>query len=117
MQVSVSNGWLTLQGQVEWQYQKQDAERVVRRLWGVKGVSNLIVVKPIVTPSELMEQIQNALERHADIDASQISVDVQGSKATLKGTVHSWAERDAADRAAWAAPGITSVDDRIYIEV
>ena len=116
IRVSVSNGWVTLEGQVEWQYQKQDAETIVRRLRGVKGVMNLIALKPAVMGLQLKEQIQSALERHADIDANRITVEVQDSKATLQGAVHSWAERDAADRAAWAAPGITSVDDRIHVE-
>jgi osmotically-inducible protein OsmY len=117
IQVSVSNGWVTLDGRVEWQYQKQDAERIVRRLRGVKGVMNQIVLEPAFVVLQLKEQIQSALERHADIDANRITVEVQDSKATLEGAVHSWSERDAADRAAWAAPGITAVDDRIHVEV
>src|SRR3981189_26285 len=76
VQVTVSKGWVTLKGEVEWQYQKQDAERVVRRLTGVKGVTNLITVKPRVTPSELKKKIENALVRNAEIDAHKITVEV-----------------------------------------
>src|ERR1700732_3360129 len=108
VQVTVSKGWVTLKGDVEWQYQKQDAERVVRRLTGVKGVTNLITVKPRVTPSELRKKIEDALVRNAELDANKITVDVQGSKAVLKGTVRAWAEKEEAARVAWSAPGITS---------
>ena len=116
VKVTVSKGWVTLRGEVEWQYQKEDAERIVRRLSGVKGVSNLITIKPSVTPLELKEKIEDALVRNAEIDADRITVEVQGGKAILKGTVRSWAEREAAERAAWSAPGITSVDNRIRLE-
>src|SRR5712664_81564 len=115
--VTVSKGWVTLKGEVEWQYQKQDAERAVGRLAGVKGVTNLIVVKPRLTPSELKNKIEQALVRSAELDAKRITVDVVGSKVTLKGTVRSWAEKQEAERQAWLAPGVTSVDNRITIEL
>jgi osmotically-inducible protein OsmY len=114
--VTVSKGWVTLKGEVEWQYQKEDAERVVRRLAGVRGVINLITVKPRVTPSQLKERIEQALLRAAELDAKRITVDVVGSKVILKGTVRSWAEREEAERQAWLAPGVTSVENRITIE-
>ena len=117
VKATVSKGWVTLKGEVEWQYQKQDAEQVVRRLAGVKGVTNLITVKPHVTPSELKKRIEDALVRNAEIDANKITVEVQGSKAILKGTVRAWAEKEEAARVAWSAPGITSVENRITVEI
>lgn len=115
VEVTVSKGWVTLKGEVEWQYQRDDAERVARRLTGVSGVTNLITVKPRVSPTELKKRIEDALVRSAELDANAITVDVEGDAIILKGTVRSWAEREAAERAAWAAPGVTAVDNRITI--
>ncbi len=115
LNVTVSKGWVTLKGDVEWQYQKQDAERVVRRIQGVKGVSNLIVVKPKATPDDLKKRIEDALVRSAELDAQRITVEVDGTKVIPKGTVRSWAEREEAERQAWAAPGVTEVENRITI--
>ena len=117
IQVTVSKGWVTLKGEVNWNFEKQDAERVVRRLTGVKGVSNLITVKPSTTPSELKKRIEDALVRNAKVDANTITVEVQGSKAILKGAVRAWVEKEEAERVAWLAPGVTSVENRITVDV
>jgi osmotically-inducible protein OsmY len=115
--VLVSKGWIRLEGEVQWQFQKDAAERAVRSLAGVKGVSNLILVKPGSQPSpkELSRQIREALIRDAETDAGRINVEVQGDKVVLKGTVRSWAERREAERAAWSAPGVREVEDHIIV--
>jgi osmotically-inducible protein OsmY len=115
LDVTVSNGWVTLKGDLEWRYQKDDAERVVRRLTGVTGVTNLITVKPRLVASELKQKIEKALLRSVEMDAERITVEADGDAIILKGTVKSWAEREEAEREAWAAPGVASVDNRITI--
>jgi osmotically-inducible protein OsmY len=92
---------------------KQEVECVVRRLWGVKGISNLIVIKPLASPADLKKKTEDALVRSAGVDAKNITVEVQASKAILKGKLRSWAEKQEAERTAWLAPGITSVDNQI----
>jgi osmotically-inducible protein OsmY len=115
IKVVVKDGWITLEGAVEWQYQKSTAEYAVRKLKGVKGVTNVITVKPKVEPSELKRKIQEAFKRNAEVDANRITVEANGSEVVLKGSVRSWIEREEAERVAWSAPGVTVVDDRIVV--
>jgi osmotically-inducible protein OsmY len=117
IKVKVSKGWLTLEGTVDWQYQKTAAEEAVRNLVGVKGVLNHIEVKPQVSKIEVKSAIEAALKRSAQVDANRITVETDGDKVILRGTVRSWFEREEAERAAWRAPGVRSVDNRITIGI
>lgn len=112
----VSKGWVTLEGEVEWQYQKDAAENAVRFLNGVKGVINSIKVKPAISPEELKSKIEAALKRNAEMDAQRISVEVEGGKVTLRGKVRAWPEREEAGREAWMAPGVYEVVNLITVE-
>ena len=115
VKVQVSDGWVTLSGSAEWQYQKEEAERLVRPLLGIKGVSNDIMVTPRVKTTDVKVKIEEALKRNAEIDAGQINIETSEGRVALRGTVTSWAERSAAERAAWAAPGVTEVDNFITV--
>jgi osmotically-inducible protein OsmY len=115
MKVIVEERWVTLEGEVEWHYQRERAEEAVRRVRGVKGITNSIEVKPRVAPMEIRRKIEDALRRAAEFDASRITVETNGSGVILRGTVRSWAELQEAERAAWAAPGVTKVDNRITV--
>lgn len=113
--VAVSNGWVTLKGRVDWQYQRSTAESVVRDLIGVRGVTNSITVEPHVSAADVKTKIEAALKRSAEVDARRINVAVFDNKVTLTGNVHAWFERDEARRAAWSAPGVTNVEDRLAV--
>ena len=113
--VTVNNGWLALNGTLDWQYQKDATARAVRDLTGVKGVTNNITVKPRVKTIDVRDKIEAAFKRSAEIDARRVNVTATDGKVILSGNVHSWAERQEAERAAWAAPGVTQVEDRLTI--
>jgi osmotically-inducible protein OsmY len=115
IKVVVQNGWVNLEGEAEWQYQRQTAENAVRRIKGVKGVNDQIKLKPRAVPSEIKRQIRQAFERNAQLDANHITVETDGSEVILQGTVRSWVEREEAERVAWSAPGVTKLDDRIVV--
>jgi osmotically-inducible protein OsmY len=114
--VKVEKGIVTLMGDVDWQFQKVDAEHVVHKLSGVIDVVNQIRVASPVRASEVKEKIQKALERSADVEASRITVQTEGGRVVLSGKVRAWYERDIAERAAWSAPGVTEVQDHLTID-
>ena len=115
----VEDGWITLRGDVNWNYQRQSAHDAVRHLMGVKGVTNLIEIKPPVTPPvstvEIRNKIETALKRNMVKDADGITIEAVNGKVTLKGKVHSWQEHDDAGLAAWSSPGVSFVENDLTI--
>jgi osmotically-inducible protein OsmY len=116
MQVRVEKGWVTLQGEVDWDYQRRQAEKAVRPLVGVVGVSNAITLKTGSTPADVTQRIRDALTRHAEHEAKHIEVIVDGATVTLRGDVDSWGERAAASGAAWSARGVSSVVNELKVK-
>jgi osmotically-inducible protein OsmY len=116
IKVVVAKGWVTIEGEVEWFYQKQAAYDVVRHLTGVKGVSNNVNIKPRVNAVQVKDKIEQALRRSAEVDAKRITVEVHEGRVILRGTVRSWAEREDAESAAWAAPGVSDVESHVKVE-
>ena len=117
IKITVDKGWITLKGAVDWLYQRTAVEDAVKSLTGVKGVLNLIEVRPAVRRDVVKNAIEDALKRLAELDAQRIQVDTVGSKVILRGTVRSWLERKEAERVAWQAPGVTEVDNQIEVDV
>ena len=115
IRLTVENGWLRLQGEVEWNYQREAAYKAVRPIIGVVGVSNEITLKQRATPGDVARRIEDALTRQAVREAKRVQVDVFGSTVTLRGNVHSWQERDAVQGAAWSAPGVLQVVNDLHI--
>ena len=115
IKISVSQGWVYLEGDVDWQYQRTAAEEAVHSLVGVRGVTDEILVKPQASAAEVQSRIEAAFRRNAELDAQQVRVELLDGKVTLHGQLHSWAERDEADRIAWAAPGVSEVENLIMV--
>ena len=113
--VIVENGWVSLEGQVDWQYQKETVERAVRKLSGVVGVDNRLTLRPQVDVLDIQQRIEEALKRNAEVDAKGIHIKVEGSVGKLEGRVHLWRERKIAERAAWSVPGVNKVEDHLLL--
>ncbi len=116
IQAVVRNGWVTLTGQVEWQFQRKAAEDDVGKLSGVRGIINEIALNPPIYPDQVKERIEEALKRHAEVKAAKIEISIQdGGKVFLEGKVESWQERHAVEDAAWSAPGVREVIDKLTL--
>ncbi|HEU4452426.1 MAG TPA: BON domain-containing protein [Longimicrobium sp.] len=116
VQVTVRGGWVTLEGEVDWRYQAEQAARVVRQLTGVVGVTNLVRVRPRVKPEDVERKIEAALKRQAAIDADRVRVESVDGKVVLRGALRSWAELEDAERASWSAPGVTHLESHLEVE-
>ena len=117
IRIGVENGWVTLEGEVEWEFQRQAAKTAVADLTGVRGISNLIKLSGIAKPADIKNRIASAFQRHASLDSDKISISVDGSKVTLSGKVRSLAEKRDAENAAWLAPGVNKVENKLEVDV
>jgi len=117
IKIKVEDGNVRLEGEVEWEYERSNAKNAIEDLTGVRSVTNLISVRPRVIPSDIQQKISDAFRRSATIDAGKINAEVVGSKVILRGTVRSFAEKDDAELAAWNAPGVTSVESKLVLEM
>lgn len=116
VKIKVENGWVTLEGMVDWEFQKNAVKNAIENLAGIKGVTNLISVKPSITAKDIKQKITSAFLRSASLDSEKIQVEIDGNKAILTGKVRSWAEKQEAQQAAWNAHGITSVENKLVID-
>ena len=116
VKVTVQKGWVALTGEVEWHYQKVAAEASVRKLEGVAGVTNRVTIKPSVAPKDVKKKILAALHRNAQVEGSSIAITAKAGTVTLTGHVHTWQERGVVERAAWSAPGVTTVDNKLEVD-
>lgn len=115
MQLTVESGWVTLDGEVEWQFQKTAAENALKYTMGIKGVTNRITVKPRINAADVKTKIESAFMRHAQLDANKIKVEATDGKVVLRGSVRSWREKEDAEHAAWSAPGVSKVESDVVV--